>query len=362
MKVDDNQPEEPATNGDTHKSGGHEIEKKKLSEESKQEPVIEPVKEPEHEQTMTTGGESKQEATTAMEKQAPVTKEEQAKQQTSTAASSQQPAIGEEGPKATLKPDDEQKFTTAADEPMQTTINTVSQPSAARVDEPKQEPVKEAETSRPAATQESRQEPAQTVSHTKAETAVEEHGRDKEPPASILEKGLIYFLFRGRVNIDEPSEVDDIARSYMVMRPLPKDASLGDGPIGDDGNCRLLALPKKVLPLSGKDKFLSFVEQAKTTLKDLKDNAFSSSDYMTQTAGARHKPAMTPVAEGVYAITTTGRESHLAYVITIPSELGDVQKDVGIRKKGSFVVSAKNPQQPGPANTQLPQRPNYPQE
>ena len=194
------------------------------------------------------------------------------------------------------------------------------------------------------------------------ETAVEPHGRDEEPPSSILEKGLIYFMFRGRVGIDDPSQVDDIARSYLLMRPLPKDAKIGQGPIGDDGNCRLLALPKKVLPTSGKDKFMTFVEKTKTTFKELKDSVFSATDYQTQTAGARHSPAMTPVAEGVYALTTTGRESHLAYILTIPSELSEVQKDVGLRDRGSFVVSAKNPQYPGPANASLPQTPDFPKE
>ena len=216
---------------------------------------------------------------------------------------------------------------------------------------------KEEEASKPTAPPEDAPPSVQT-----SETAVEPHGRDEQPPSSILEKGLIYFMFRGRVGIDDPSQVDDIARSYLVMRPLPKDAKIGQGSIGDDGNCRLLALPKKVLPTSGKDKFMTFVEKTKTTFKELKDNTFGATDYMTQTAGARHSPAMIPVAEGVYALTTTGRESHLAYILTIPSELGEVQKDVGLRDRGSFAVSAKNPQYPGPANTNLPQGPDFPKE
>lgn len=181
-------------------------------------------------------------------------------------------------------------------------------------------------------------------------------------PSSILEKGIVYFFFRARVNITDPQDVNDIARSYMILRPLPKGAKLSDGPIGDEGNCRLLAIPKKVLPLSGKDRFMAFVDGAKKSFKDLKDDFLSSSDYATKTAGTSHSPAATPVAEGVYAITTTGRESHFAYMITIPSELGEVQKDVGIKEQGSFVVSAKNPKYPGPSNANLGKDPGYPQE
>ena len=186
--------------------------------------------------------------------------------------------------------------------------------------------------------------------------------REASTPSSILEKGIIYFFFRGRVNIDDPSNVDDLARSYLVLRPLPHGAKLGDGPIGDDGNNRILALPKKVLPVSPQDRFMVFVEQAKSTMEDIKKNHLTSSDYDTKTAGTRHTPAATPVAEGVYAITTTGRESHLAYIVTIPSELSEVQRDVGLSERGSFVTSIKNPQYPGPANTNLPQGPEFPQE
>jgi hypothetical protein len=54
----------------------------------------------------------------------------------------------------------------------------------------------------------------------------------------------------------------------------------------------------------------------------------------------RHTQAATPIAEGVYTISSTGRESHLAYHITLP-DLGEVQKDIGLNEKGSYIVSAK---------------------
>lgn len=195
-----------------------------------------------------------------------------------------------------------------------------------------------------------------------ANGAVDPREREDETPASILEKGIVYFFFRGRVGIDDPSSVGDIARSYIVLRPLPHGAKLGDGELGDAGNCRLLALPKKVLPVSGKDRFLVFVEKAQLSFKDLKDTFLSASDYTTQTAGTRHTPAATPVGEGIYAITTTGRESHLAYILTIPAELGQVQQDIGLRDRGSFITSTKNPQYPSPAGASLPRGPDYPEE
>lgn len=185
--------------------------------------------------------------------------------------------------------------------------------------------------------------------------------REESTPSSILEKGIIYFFFRGRVGIDEPSDVDDIARSYIILRPLPHGAKLGDGPIGDDGHNRMLALPKKVLPVSPKDRFMVFVEKANASIEDIK-NSLSASDYMTKTAGSRHTPAAAPIGEGVYAITSTGRENHLAYILTLPSEIGEVQEEVGLKARGSFITSAKNPTTAAPRGANLPKGAEYPKE
>jgi hypothetical protein len=211
-----------------------------------------------------------------------------------------------------------------------------------------------------AAQSDSKKPDAPDISH--GEGAVKDDAREEETPSSILEKGIIYFFFRSRVNVDEPHDTKDIARGYMVLRPIPHGAKIGDGPIGDDGNCRLLALPKKILPRSGKDRFVVFVEKAKASLKELKDQFMSASDYATKTAGTSHRPAATPTGEGIYAITTTGRESHLAYILTIPAELGQVQKDIGLRERGSFVASIKNPEYKGPAYANFPKGPDYPKE
>lgn len=193
---------------------------------------------------------------------------------------------------------------------------------------------------------------------------MEPQGRDESEsvPSSILEKGIIYFFFRGRVNVDEPSDVSEIARSHIILRPIEKGAKLGSGPIGDAGNSRVCAIPKKVLPQSGRERWTAFVEKAGASFRQLKDEFLGSSDYETKTAGARHTPAATPVGEGVYAITSTGRKSHLAYVLTLPEELGEVQREMGLKEKGSFIISTKNPQYPGPANARLPKPPEYPKE
>ncbi|KAI1408053.1 hypothetical protein F5Y13DRAFT_173453 [Hypoxylon sp. FL1857] len=196
----------------------------------------------------------------------------------------------------------------------------------------------------------------------KDDSAEQEGAREGVVPSNILEKGVIYFFIRGRVGIDEPNSVDDIRRSYIVLRPIAKDAKLGEGTLDDVGNTRLIAIPKKVLPASGRDRWIAFVEKSHASFKTLKDEFISASDYTTKTAGVRHNPAATPVAEGIYAITSTGRESHLVYMITLPEELGEVQKEIGLKNKGSFIISTRNPQYEAPKGTALPQGPDYPKE
>jgi hypothetical protein len=208
-------------------------------------------------------------------------------------------------------------------------------------------------------------------------SVIEDEKREAAIPSSILEKGIIYFFFRPCVNITEPQGIEDVARSFIVLRPLPLGAKLGDGPLEDSGNARLLALPKKMLPKSKRDRFLIFVDKANAHIKDLREQ-FAGNEYATKTVGyvpflfyklsrlirkystSTTEPA-TPFAEGVYAITSTGRESHLAYQLTVPSTIGEIQKELGLHEKGSFVVSAKNPEAPGPANATLDNPAKYPE-
>ncbi|CAN8099879.1 unnamed protein product [Discula destructiva] len=197
---------------------------------------------------------------------------------------------------------------------------------------------------------------------TNGSNAVEPQGRTVTVPSTILEKGIIYFFLRGRIGIDHPKRVSDIARSHILLRPLPLTAKLSDGPIGDAGNSRLIAIPKKVLPQSSKDRWIAFVEKTNASFAELKKEFLAANDYDTKTAGTRHSPAATPFGEGVYAITTTGRESHLAYMLTLPEELGAVQTEIGLKERGSWILSTRNPQYEAPANTALPKGPEYSKE
>lgn len=186
--------------------------------------------------------------------------------------------------------------------------------------------------------------------------------REKASPRTILEQGIIYFFTRGRVGIEDPESVSDLQRTYFVLRPLPKGAKLKDGPLGDSTNNRLFALPKKAFPKSHSDRYMAFVEKSNCSIKDLKEEFFSGTVNETKTQGTRVTPNVTPVGEGVYAFTHNSNTSHLVYMLTVPSQPGEFQNDLGIYEKGSFVISVKNPERKGPANATLPEGPSYPKE
>jgi hypothetical protein len=133
------------------------------------------------------------------------------------------------------------------------------------------------------AAEQEQEEKSETIANN-AKSIINDETREAAIPSSILEKGIVYFVFRARVGIEEPEGIEDVARSFIVLRPLPLGAKLGEGPLEDTGNARLLALPKKVLPTSGKNRFLVFVEEPSGTIQDLRKK-FAGEEYATKTSG-----------------------------------------------------------------------------
>ncbi|GAM40884.1 hypothetical protein TCE0_041r13584 [Talaromyces pinophilus] len=227
-------------------------------------------------------------------------------------------------------------------------------------EEKEEEPEKAANGAAAGKEEEKEEKPATKEAHTAIKVSPE---REDVLPSSILEKGFVYFFFRPRVNVEDPHSISDVARSFFVLRPTPKGAKIEDGPIGDDtANCRLLVLPKKRYPASGRERDMGFVEKAKVPLKTIRESLMTEMTYETKTRGERTRPEAQPYAEGVYAIVKEGRNSHLAYILTIPRQLGGVQSDFGIQGRGSFIIQSKNPEYPGPPIAQLPQGPEYPEQ
>jgi hypothetical protein len=182
-----------------------------------------------------------------------------------------------------------------------------------------------------------------------------------ETGLKILERGVVYFFTRGRVNVDDPESMADIARSYLILRPVPADQDFGGAPLSGAKTARVLVLPRKTLPRRRGDRMMAFVDRADATMAELKDEFLEGTEYETKTAGTRRIPAATPVGEGVYAMTSTGKESHLCYILTLPTDRGELQDQFGLASRGSFIISTKNPRFPGPQSARLPKLPGYPE-
>jgi hypothetical protein len=101
----------------------------------------------------------------------------------------------------------------------------------------------------------------------------------------IYEKGLVYFFFRGKVNVEHPESMDEIKRLCMVLRPLPIGTKLVDGKVNDGGKYRLIAIPKKGLPVMGYQRFLTFVEEPSASLEALREKYLEGKTYQTKTVG-----------------------------------------------------------------------------
>ncbi|CBF83546.1 uncharacterized protein ANIA_03024 [Aspergillus nidulans FGSC A4] len=187
--------------------------------------------------------------------------------------------------------------------------------------------------------------------------------REEIVPSNILEKGIIYFFYRGRVNVEEAHGVQDVARSFFILRPTPMGASMDSerGAVDSGAKCRLMMLPKKRFPRSGKDREMGFVEKAGASVKQLQEDFIAGDTYETSTRGTREIPEAKPYAEGVYAMTSTKRATHIVYHITLPERLGEIQEDFGLSERGSWLVQSKNPKFPSPPSARLPKEPEYPE-
>jgi hypothetical protein len=83
----------------------------------------------------------------------------------------------------------------------------------------------------------------------------------------------------------------------------------------------------------------------------------------------RKGDAARPVGEGKYAIVKYHNHTELAYILEMPKEPGEAQKELGIEKEASYIVTVINPKKPvassvvdGGAYPSTEEIPMYPEE
>ena len=168
--------------------------------------------------------------------------------------------------------------------------------------------------------------------------------------AEILEQGDIYFFYRPKKGAEEVKGIEDVRRFFMVT--APEDSHL----------YRLFVIGKKSLPeireteARASERYWARVggifKDANTLTKELSSDEFRKGD------------AARPVGEGKYAIVRHHQNhTELAYVLELPKEPGEAQKELGIEKEASYVISVINPKIPKQSNLPTTEEPpKYPQE
>ncbi|GAA5866994.1 hypothetical protein JCM1840_005934 [Sporobolomyces johnsonii] len=167
---------------------------------------------------------------------------------------------------------------------------------------------------------------------------------DAERKHGLLEKGHVYFLYRPKVEVDEPHSLDDISKFHMLL--VPHHSKLH----------RLIAIGKKALPDASVSSrpIWGEVLNVGEDMKGLKD-ALGAYTYETKTRGTRHQPGARVAASGAYVLHATENppahswnasavwHTHLAYQVAVPHQLGEVQEALNIHEQGVFTLQVKDP-------------------
>jgi hypothetical protein len=160
----------------------------------------------------------------------------------------------------------------------------------------------------------------------------------------ILERGDIFFLYRPRVDEDDPSRLSDTQRFFIVLRPER------------ERKLRLLVVGRKRLPnVEGHERTWGFVAKVAAS-PDAIEIDLREHSYETATRGEQRQPAARPSGEGRYVVALVGGQMHLAYVLELPEHPAEVQRALRIVPEASFALSVKNPDTPSPPGAGLGER------
>src|SRR5919205_3870452 len=169
--------------------------------------------------------------------------------------------------------------------------------------------------------------------------------KDESAKPEILEQGDIYFFYRPKVRTEEVKSIDDIRRFFIVTAAEEQTAE--NKTKTRSQLYRLIVVGKKALPEIRKsearqsERYWARVggifEDPKELTKELLSDEFRQGD------------AARPVGEGKYAIVKKNQNhAELAYVLEMPKEPGEAQKELGIEKEASYIITVINPRKPAP--------------
>jgi hypothetical protein len=207
---------------------------------------------------------------------------------------------------------------------------------------------------------------------------IHEDNNNPEAKTEVLEKGDIFFFYRPKAKIvDDGSggdikSIEDIRRFFMVTATNPENDQRQQFGGADSKTAR------KEEEEEGSLKYRLFVIGKKSLPEIRTTEARRSERYWAKVGGIFENPqelskellsdefrkgdAARPVGEGKYAIVKHQDHTELAYLLEMPEEPGEAQKELGIEKEASYVISIINPKVPVPAGYPSSEEPpNYPE-
>lgn len=185
-----------------------------------------------------------------------------------------------------------------------------------------------------------------------------EQQQESQTEPEVLEYGDIYFFYRPKVGSPEVKSIDDVRRFFMVTA-LEETTTKNDREKTHRQLYRLFVIGKKSLPeirtseARSSERYWARVggifERPEELTKELLSDEFRKGDL------AR------PVGEGKYAIVKHQNHAEIAYILELPKEPGEAQKELGIEKEASYIVTVINPAKPVPKGyPSADQSPQYP--
>ena len=201
---------------------------------------------------------------------------------------------------------------------------------------------------------------------------------NQEATVKVLEKGDIFFFYRPKAKVaDDGNRVDvksieDIRRFFMVT------ASSTAANTEDEQQQQFDETTNKTPKKEESSRYRLFVIGKKSLPEIRTTEARRSERYWAKVGGVFANPqeltsellsdefrkgdAARAVGEGKYAIVEHQDHAELAYVLEIPEEPGEAQRELGIEKEASYIVSIINPKAPVPAGyPSSEESPNYPE-
>jgi hypothetical protein len=163
--------------------------------------------------------------------------------------------------------------------------------------------------------------------------------------AEILEEGRVYFFYRPPVGEAEVDDIEDVERLRVVLRSRGTD------------RFRVLVIGRRRLPRHERlwATVVDVVEGA-----DRLRGALGPRTYETRTHGRCEVPAACLAGEGVYVLARHGDHTHLAYELLHPQRAGDVQRELNLQRRASFIIMVRNPEVPSPPGAGAGNGPQFP--